>query len=371
MKNIKMLDLQEQYFNLKEEILPALEEVMESSSFILGKQVTTLEESIAEYSNVKYGIGVGNGSDAIHIALQAAGISKGDEVITTPFTFFATSGAIVRANAKPVFVDIDPITFNIDPTKIEEVITEKTRAIVPVHLYGHMADMEEIMRIANKYNLVVIEDAAQAIGATMNGKSIGDISTAATLSFFPTKNLGGYGDGGMIVTNNQNISEKCKVIRVHGSKPKYHHHVLGYNSRLDELQAAILNIKLQKLEEFNDARRAIAQYYTTELNKKISEHVITPVELEGYHHVYHQYTLRVKDRDELQKYLKEQGISTMIYYPIPLHLQPVFSDLNYHLGDFVETEKAMNEVISLPIWPEMKKEDQDYILEKMERFYLL
>lgn len=370
MKKIDMLDLSEQYMSLKKEIIEELDQVMESSQFILGDNVRKLESTLANYSNTRHGIGVGNGSDAIHIALQAAGIKEGDEVITTPFTFFATGGAISRANAKPVFVDINPDTFNIDVLKIEERITKKTKAIIPVHLYGQMADMEQIQKIATKYNLYVIEDAAQAIGANIRGKKVGELSSAATYSFFPTKNLGGYGDGGMIVTNDDEIAKLCKIIRVHGSKPKYHHHILGYNSRLDELQAAILNVKFTHLKNYTKSRREIAHYYTEKLNESISDNLIkTPYESEGYYHVYHQYTLRVENRNALQKHLKDNGVSSMIYYPVPLHLQPVFSELGYKEGDFPETEKATKEAISLPIWPEMKKEQQDYVIEKVIEFY--
>lgn len=366
---IQMLDLSEQYQSLKDEILTTLDDVMSSSQFILGSHVKTLETDIATYSNVAHGIGVGNGSDAIHIALQAAGISPGDEVITTAFTFFATGGAIVRAGATPVYVDIDPITFNIDPAKIEAAITEKTKAIIPVHLYGQMADMESIMKIANRYNLVVVEDAAQAIGSKQNGKTVGELGTAATYSFFPTKNLGAYGDGGMIVTNNDDLAEKSRVIRVHGSKPKYYHHVLGYNSRLDEMQAAILNVKFPHLDKWSEQRRACAAIYTELLNEKLSDVIQTPVEVEGNHHVFHQYTLRVPKRDELQTYLKEQGVASMIYYPLPLHVQPVFENLGYKEGDLPETDKAAKEAISLPMYPELKREDQEFVVEKIIEFY--
>lgn len=366
---VQMLDLGEQYQGIKEEVIKELDAVMSSSQFILGSNVKKLEAAVAESSNCGHGIGVGNGSDAIHIALQAAGVGEGDEVITTPFTFFATGGAVARANATPVYVDIDPVTFNIDPSKIEAAITEKTKAIIPVHLYGQMADMEAIMEIAKKHNLAVIEDAAQAIGSSMNGKQVGELGTAATYSFFPTKNLGAYGDGGMIVTNDDDLAEKARVIRVHGSKPKYYHHVLGYNSRLDELQAAVLNVKFPHLNEYSDARRERAHFYTEQLNEKVSEFVQTPVEVEGSHHVYHQYTLRVQRRDELQQFLKDNGIASMIYYPMPLHLQPVFKDLGYKEGDFPETEKATKEALSLPMWPELPREKQEYVVEKIVEFY--
>ncbi len=366
---VPMLDLSEQYLTLKEEILMKLDEVMSSSQFILGSHVKQVEDDIAKLSKTKHGIGVGNGSDAIHIALQAAGISEGDEVITTAFTFFATAGAIARANAIPVFVDIDPITYNIDTTKIEAAITDKTKAILPVHLYGQMADMDLIMNIANKHNLYVIEDAAQAIGSMYKGKQVGEMSSAATYSFFPTKNLGAYGDGGMLVSNLDNLAEKARVIRVHGSKPKYHHHVLGYNSRLDEMQAAILTVKLPYLSTWSEKRREHAAHYTKQLNNLVGKSVVTPIEIEGNYHVFHQYTLRVEKRDELQIFLKEQGITTMIYYPIPLHLQPVFKNLAYKVGDLPESEKAAEEALSLPMFPELKIEQQNYVIEKIVEFY--
>ncbi|HDR7514045.1 DegT/DnrJ/EryC1/StrS family aminotransferase [Bacillus mobilis] len=367
--NVPMLDLKEQYQGMREEILVALDEVMSSSRFILGDNVKKLEEDVAVYSNVGHGIGVGNGSDAIHIALQAAGVGAGDEVITTAFTFFATGGAIVRAGATPVYVDIDPVTFNIDPAKIESAVTEKTKAILPVHLYGQMADMHAIVEIAKKYNLAIIEDAAQAIGARIKGKSVGELGTAATYSFFPTKNLGAYGDGGMIVTNHDDVAEKSRVIRVHGSKPKYYHSVLGYNSRLDELQAAVLNIKFPHLDKWSELRREKAAIYTKLLSEELGDVVVTPVEREGNYHVFHQYTLRVKERDELQAYLKEQGVATMIYYPLPLHIQPVFKELGYKEGDLPEAEKAAKEALSLPMFPELKLEQQKYVVSKIVEFY--
>ncbi|ESU34208.1 Pleiotropic regulatory protein [Bacillus sp. 17376] len=366
---VPMLDLSEQYQGLRTEVIEAMDQVMSSSQFILGSSVKKLEADIAKYSNVTHGIGCGNGSDAIHIALQALGVGPGDEVITTPFTFFATGGAIVRAGATPVYVDIDPVTFNIDPEKIEAAITEKTKAIIPVHLYGQMADMERIAEIARKNNLAVVEDAAQAIGAKQNGKSVGELGSAATYSFFPTKNLGAYGDGGMIVTNDDETAESCRVIRVHGSKPKYYHHVLGYNSRLDELQAAVLNVKFPYLDEWSSLRRDKAATYTNLLNEKLGDLVTTPVEKEGNYHVFHQYTIRVEQRDELQKFLKEQGVATMIYYPLPLHVQPVFKNLGYKEGDLPLSEKAASEALSLPMFPELKTEQQEYVVAKIAEFF--
>lgn len=366
---VPMLDLTEQYENLKSEIIEALDTVMTSSRFILGENVKKLEEDVAKFSNAAYGIGCGNGSDAIHISLQAIGVGPGDEVITTPFTFFATAGSISRTGAKPVFVDIEPDTFNIDADKIEDAITEKTKAILPVHLYGQMADMEKIMEIAKKHNLGVVEDAAQAINAKQNGIKVGEVSSAATYSFFPTKNLGAYGDGGMIVTNDPDVAEKCRIIRVHGSKKKYYHSVLGYNSRLDELQAAILNVKFPHLEDWSEKRREKAAVYSKLLKEKLGGEVVIPVEKEGNYHVFHQYTIRVQNRDQLQQFLKEEGIATMIYYPLPLHLQPVFSDLGYKEGDFPNAEKACKEVLSLPMYPELKTEQQEYVVSKIAEFY--
>lgn len=366
---VPMLDLSEQYQSLKKEILASLEDVMENTQFILGPNVKKLERDVAEYSNVKFGVGVANGSDALHISLVACGVQPGDEVIVPSFTFFATAGAVARIGATPVFVDIDPLTFNIDPQKIKAAITDKTKAIIPVHLYGQMADMDEIMEIANQHNLSVVEDAAQAIGAEYKGKKPGELGTTCCFSFFPTKNLGGYGDGGMIVTNNEDLAEKMSVIRVHGSKPKYYHHVLGYNSRLDEMQAAILNVKLPHLNDWSKQRRDKADYYTGLLNEKLGDKVKTPFIKEDHYHIFHQYTIRVEKRDELQQYLRENGVATMVYYPKPLHLQPVFSELGYKEGDLPVTEKACEEALSLPMFPELKPEQQEYVVSKIADFF--
>jgi dTDP-4-amino-4,6-dideoxygalactose transaminase len=366
---VPMLDLTEQYQGLKGQIGKALDDVMSKAHFILGDNVKKLEQDVAKYSNVGYGVGVANGSDALHISLLGCGVEEGDEVIAPAFTFFATAGAIARIGAKPVFVDINPKTFNIDPSKIEEAITEKTKAIIPVHLYGQMVDMDPVVEIAKKHNLAIIEDAAQAIGATYKGKSVGELGTTACYSFFPTKNLGAYGDAGMIVTDDAEIAERMRVIRVHGSKPKYYHHVLGYNSRLDELQAAILNIKFPHLDDWNNLRREKANNYTQLLQEQLGDYVVTPYQDENCHHIFHQYTIRVERRDELQAYLKEQGVETMIYYPKPLHLQPVFSNLGYKEGDLPETEKACQEALSLPMFPELKTEQQEYVVSKIASFY--
>ncbi|WP_276567789.1 DegT/DnrJ/EryC1/StrS family aminotransferase [Peribacillus tepidiphilus] len=369
MKQIPMLDLTEQYANLKEEILTSLDQVMSKAHFILGENVKKLERDVAEYSNASHGIGVANGSDALNIALMACGVGPGDEVIVPSFTFFATAGAVARTGATPVFVDINPKTFNICPESIEKAITPKTKAIIPVHLYGQMADMDAIKAIADQHNLYIIEDAAQAIGAEYKGKKVGELGTLACYSFFPTKNLGAYGDAGMIITSDDELAEKCRVIRVHGSKPKYYHHILGYNSRLDEMQAAILNVKFPHLNDWSKQRKERAKTYTTLLKEALGDQVVTPFEEEFNYHVYHQYTIRVERRDELQAFLKENGVSTMVYYPQPLHLQPVFSYLGYKEGDLPETEKAAKEAISLPMFPELKEEQQQYVVEKIKEFY--
>lgn len=367
--NVPMFDLKEQYLNIKKEINEALEMVMLNAHYILGPNVKKIEQDVAAYCNVKHGVGVANGSDAIHIALEACGVGAGDEVIVPSFTFFATAGAVARAGATPVFVDIDPKTFNIDPNKIEDAVTKKTKAIIPVHLYGQMADMDPINKIAKKYGLFVIEDAAQAIGAEYKGKRAGELGTATTFSFFPTKNLGAYGDAGMIVTDNAELAEKMTMFRTHGSKPKYFHHVLGYNSRLDELQAAILNVKFRYLEEWTRKRCEKAMNYTQLINEELGEKIVTPFISNDCSHIFHQYTIRVQKRDELHQFLKESGIETIVYYPMPLHLQPVFKDLGYKEGDLPETEKAAKEATSLPMFPELTEEEQYYVVSKLKEFY--
>lgn len=368
---VPIFDLSEQVQQLKTELLKEIEQVIDNTHFILGSQVKKLEQDVAFYSNTRHGIGVANGSDALHLSLLGCGIQAGDEVITTPFTFFATAGAIARIGAVPVFVDIDPVTYNIDPLKVEAAITNKTRAIIPVHLYGQAANMSDILPIAKKYNLHVVEDAAQAIGAEHAGQRIGSFGSTACFSFFPTKNLGAFGDGGMVVTNDDDIAEKIRVLRVHGSKPKYFHREIGYNSRLDELQAAILNVKFQYLDQWSESRRARADVYTKLLNDSLveREHVITPYIAPNNKHVFHQYTVRVQRRDALQKFLKEQGIDTMLYYPSPLHLQPALAYLGYNEGDFPEAEKACKEALSLPMFPELKEEQQVYVVNQIQAFY--
>ena len=366
---VPSFSLERQNERLKEEISAAVNEVIDSGMFILGKNVKALEKEIAETCGAEFGIGVANGSDALYLSLLACGIGPGDEVITTPFTFFATAGSISRTGAKPVFVDIDPVTYNIDPTLIKNNITPRTRAVIPVHLYGYPADMDPLMQIAEECDLKVIEDAAQALGAGYKGRPVGPIGHAGCISFFPTKNLGAFGDGGMVITNDAGIAEKVKMLRVHGSSKKYYHDELGCNSRLDELQAAVLRVKLQYLKSWTELRREIAELYTSQLlNVTKNTEMVLPREVPENYHVYHQYTIRTKVRDQLREYLKEQGISTTVYYPLPLHLQEVFKDLGYSAGDFPHSESAAGEVLSLPMFPELYNEEVQRVVEKISDF---
>lgn len=356
--------LTRQNAELEQEVTEAILDVMRGGQFILGENVAKLEKEIADLCEAEYAIGVGNCSDALYLALRACGVGPGDEVITTPFTFFATAGAIAHTGAKPVFCDIDPGTFNIDPSRIEDAITERTKAILPVHLYGQAADMDPINSIAKKYSLYVIEDAAQAIGAKYKGRPVGSLGDIACFSFFPTKNLGAFGDGGMLTTNDPELEERIRMLRVHGSKKKYHHEILGCNSRLDELQAAILRVKLKYLDAWTNTRRALAERYREKLNVA-GNAIVLPTEMEWAYHVYHQYTIRVPNRDAVQEGLKARGIASTVYYPLSLHLQPVFKDLGYEPGDFPESEKATEEALSLPMFPELEYAEQDRVVEEL------
>ncbi len=356
--------LTRQNAKLEKELTEVILEVIRGGQFILGENVAKIEKEIADLCGVDYAIGVGNGSDALFLALLACGVGPGDEVITTPFTFFATAGSIAHTGAKPVFCDIDPGTFNIDPSKIEDVITERTKAILPVHLYGQAADMDPINSIAKKHNLYVIEDAAQAIGANYKGRPVGSLGDVACFSFFPTKNLGAFGDGGMLTTNSPELEARIRILRVHGAKKKYHHEILGCNSRLDALQAAILSVKVKYLKDWTEARRSLAEGYREKL-RAARDAIVQPAVMDGAYHVYHQYTIRVSHRDAVQEELKSRGIASTVYYPLPLHLQPVFKDLGYKLGDFPESEKAAREALSLPMFPELKPSEQDCVVEEL------
>ena len=364
MSNLKIppLDLTPEIEKHWGEYMKAIEGVLKSTQFIMGPNVKAFEEEIARYLGVKYALGVNSGTDALVIALRAAGIKEKDEVITTPFTFFATAEAISQVGATPVFVDIDERTFNINPELIEQAITECTRAILPVHLYGQAADMGSIMNLAQKYNLKVIEDTAQAFGGEYQGRKLGTIGDVGCYSFFPSKTLGAFGDGGLITTDDDNVAEIARMLRVHGAKKKYYNETVGYNSRLDEIQAAILRVKLTYIDEAIEGRREAAQRYR-ELLKDASD-IVTPYEDPDGKHVYHQYTIRVLDgrRDELKEHLAEQGIGTMIYYPVPVHQLPVYKEKSPTLPI---AERVATEVLSLPIWPGIREEIQREVVEEI------
>ena len=348
---VPMVDLKKQFRQIKKEVLDILTEILESSHYVLGSKVSELEKKIAAYHKIQEAIGVASGTDALHLAVEALGIGAGEEVITTPFTFFATAEAILYTGALPVFVDINPETYNMDTNLIEAQITKKTRAILPVHLFGHPADMEKIMKLAKKYRLKVIEDCAQSFGAAIKGRKTGSFGDAGCFSFYPSKNLGGYGDGGMITLNNPRVAEIMRQLRNHGSKGSYRHKRVGFNSRLDELQAGILLVKFKRIDEYNRKRRQNAALY----NHLLSDTIMCPVEKPGSVHVYHQYTIRSQKRDKIQQRLRENGISSVVYYPVPVHLQEAIKFLGYQRGDFPVAEKAAREVLSLPMYPELEE----------------
>ncbi|MFZ3064235.1 MAG: DegT/DnrJ/EryC1/StrS family aminotransferase [Nitrospirota bacterium] len=347
---IQMVDLKAQYHAIEDEIDAKIKEIIHSSHFIIGNNVTEFEKEIAAYYDTKHAIGVASGTDALHLAILACGIGKGDEVITTPFTFIATAEAITYTGARPVFVDIDEKTFNMDVKKIKKAVTKKTKAILPVHLFGLSADMEKIKGLAAEYKLKIIEDCAQSFGAVYKDKKTGTIGDAGCFSFFPSKNLGCYGDGGMVITNDDNMAEKIRMLRNHGQKVRYYHSVIGYNSRLDEIQAGILRIKLKRIDEYNKKRRENASLYTEKLK---GVNIITPFEPDGYYHVFHQYSIRTSKRDSILNGLTDAGIASAIYYPVPLHLQESYNDLGYKKGDFPVSEAIASDIISLPMYPEL------------------
>ena len=348
---VPMLDLGAQYRSIREEINAAIERVLIAQHFILGPEVKALEQEVAQYCGRKFGVGVGSGTDALTLALCACGIGPGDEVIVPSFTFIATADCVSLLGATPVFVDIESETFCIDPLQIARKITDRTRAIIPVHLYGQMADMDPILKVARAHNLLVIEDTAQAIGATYRGQKAASLGDAGCLSFFPSKNLGGYGDGGMVVTDSEELAKQLRSLRAHGTTKKYFSVRQGWNSRLDELQAAILRVKLGHLDEWSGARRSRAAYYDRLLQGIPG--VERPKTAENREHVFHQYTVRVAQREAVSKELAERGIPSTVYYPVPIHLQPIYDSLGYKQGDLPETERASHEVLSLPIYPEL------------------
>lgn len=354
---IPMLDVKAQHEPIKEEIKQALKDILDSGQFILGPNVRAFEQEIVSYCNVKHAVGLASGTDALYLCLKALNIKQGDEVITTPFTFIATAEAITYVGATPVFVDIDRLTLNMDVSKIEERITQKTKAIIVVHLFGQPADMDEISALAKKYNLKIIEDCAQAFGAIYKDRPVGGIGDAGCFSFYPSKNLGAYGDGGMMITNHYDIYEKVNLLRNHGTVAPYRHRFIGYNSRLDEIQAAILRIKLRHIDEYNQKRRALAKIYTSILGGNVQ----CPIELKDRTPVYHQYTIRTKKREKVAAILKDNGISSVVYYPVPLHIQEAFNYLGYKQGALPESESAADEVMSIPIYPELEPQKAEFI----------
>ncbi len=371
---VPLLDLKAQYSTIKAEVEAALAEVMESQHFILGPKVEQCEKAIAEYSHCSHAVGVSSGSDALLACLMAENIGPGDEVITTPYTFFATVGAVSRLGATPVFVDIDPVTYNLDASQIESKVTSKTRAIIPVHLYGQMADMDAVMAVAEKHGFVVIEDAAQAIGAESKGRRAGSIGHYGCFSFFPSKNLGAAGDGGMIVTNDAKRAEKLKCLRAHGSKPKYHHKIIGGNFRLDALQAAIVYAKLRHLDEWTAARQQNAKKYDqffAEAGLATDGGGLGNIGLPKVvreRHIFNQYVIRISRRDQLQAFLQQRGIGTEVYYPIPMHLQECFAYLGHGVGAYAQSERAAKETLALPIYPELSEAQLRYVVESVGDF---
>jgi dTDP-4-amino-4,6-dideoxygalactose transaminase len=384
---VPLLDLKAQYATLRDRVMPVIEEVCASQYFILGPHVQGLEKEVAAYSGANHGIGMSSGTDALLIALMAFDIGQGDEVITSPYTFFATGGTVARVGARPVFCDIDPKTYNLSAAAVRafidkeceskggKLINRKTgghiKALMPVHLYGQMADMAPFMEIAQRHGLKVIEDAAQAIGAEYTGaRRAGSIGDIGCFSFFPSKNLGAFGDGGLCTANDADVAEKLRVLRVHGSKPKYYHAMIGGNFRLDELQAAVLRIKLEYLDSWTEARQRNAAFYDTAFAKAgLTSKVTLPYAVPGYRHIYNQYVIRASRRDELRAHLAEQGVGTEIYYPVPLHEQECFTYLGYKPEDCPESSRAAKETLALPIYPELSKEQLQYVVDQIARFY--
>ncbi len=368
--NVPLLDLKAQYRSIKSELLAVMETVCDEQGFVLGPRVVDFEKAMAQYVGSRYAIGCASGSDALLLSLMAHGVRAGDEVITVPFTFFATAGAISRLGATPVFVDIQPDTFNIDPDQIERAITPRTKAVIPVHLFGQCADMEAINEIAKRRHIDVIEDACQAIGAARHGKRAGALADTGCFSFFPTKNLGGFGDGGLITTDDQSLADALSMLRVHGSRVRYLHEAVGINSRLDALQAAILHVKLKYLDQWTEGRRRNAERYQQLFAQaNLLDRVTLPLTAPGNFHVYNQYTVRVGKRDELRNFLKDQGVGSEVYYPLPMHLQNCYQELGHRKGSFPVSERAAEEVLSLPIYAELEENQLVYVAEQINQFF--
>jgi dTDP-4-amino-4,6-dideoxygalactose transaminase len=369
MMHVPLLDLKEQYATIREEIRAAIDRVCDSQQFILGTEVSGLEEEINTFCNSRSAIGVSSGTDALLATLMALHIGPGDEVLTTPYSFFATAGVIARIGARPVFVDIDPQTFNLNVAAIEPCLTPRTKAILPVHLFGRCADMTAIMQIATQHGIPVIEDAAQAIGATdSHGRHAGTIGVAGCLSFFPSKNLGAFGDGGMILTQDADMAARLRLLRVHGGEAKYYYRLVGGNFRLDAIQAAVLRVKLQYLPRWTAARRTNADRYRRYYAEAgLTSYIALPEDTPG--HIYNQFVIRCPERDQLQQFLRERGVATEVYYPHPLHLQECFHSLGYRRGDFPQAEAAAHETLALPIYPELSEEQQHYVVQQCHDFY--
>src|SRR5215831_18846396 len=365
---IPLIDLQAQYATIRNEVRAAVDRVFDTQQFVLSSEVQALEEELARYSQARFAIGCASGSDALLLALMSCGIGEGDEVITTPFSFFATASAIARVGARPVFVDIDARTYTIEPERIEQAITSQTKAIMPVHIYGQCADMDALIAIANRHGLALIEDAAQAIGAEDRGRRAGSMGTIGCFSFYPSKNLGGAGDGGMLVTNDPDHAQRLQMLRVHGEEKKYHHQLLGINSRLDALQAVVLRVKFPHLEAWTRERqRRAPQYEIMFTDAGWRQKVEPPLVRNDGRHVFHQYVIRVPEgqRDHLREYLRANGILADVYYPVPLHLQESFAYLGHHEGDFPVAEAAAKETLALPVYPELTDQQQDFVVSKV------
>lgn len=372
---VPLLDLQAQYASIRDELEPIVLDVFQEQAFVLGPRVAACEKAIADYSNCSYGCGVSSGTDALVVALMEAEIRPNDEVITTPYTFFATAGSIARLGAKPIFADIDPVTYNVDPDQVADLVTPQTRAILPVHLYGQMAELDPLLDVAKGNDLVVIEDAAQAIGAEDKGRRAGSMGDHGCFSFFPSKNLGGAGDGGMVVTNDPDRAARLKQLRNHGMKPKYYNSMIGGNFRLDALQAAVVMVKLQHLDKWTNGRQKNALRYDQLMAEaglagdpvRLPHHTVTKPGTKS--HIFNQYVIRVPRRDDLKTHLQEHEIATEIYYPIPLHLQTCFSYLGYEQGALPESEKAATETLALPIYPELTDDQATFVVETIRTFY--
>ncbi len=369
MTKVPLLDLKMQYKSIKAEIDRAIGRVLDSQQFIMGPEVEALETEIAPYCGAGFAVGLSSGTDALLVSLMALGVSAGDEVITTPFTFFSTVGSILRLGAVPVFADIEPSTFNIDASQVQKLVTERTRAVIPVHLFGQCSDMEPLLQISQEKGIPLIEDAAQAIGAEYQGKRAGSMGTVGCFSFFPSKNLGAFGDGGLIATNDCELADRIRIIRNQGGNPKHHYRLLGGNFRLDAIQAAVLRVKLQYLDSWSAQRRRNADFYTARLHELGLAEEVAPPQVVRERHVFNQYVVRAKDRDRLAAHLNEKGIGTEVYYPIPAHLQDCLNDGRYRQGVFPVCEAVCNEVLALPIYPELTEEQKEYVVTTIAQFY--